>query len=186
MRGNTVIRVMYGIHLLKGGLWEQLPRPVRSKHCPRKACGRCINRFDHHCDWTNWWARYSKGDVTRSSCIGAGNHVTFFVMLVAIAFDLLLSMLACAVGATPLSRRAPDSTTALFNVPSEVEGAVYVVWFAVRERAAAWLLIVLAGARLREWCTRVTPANSSPAELRDGAHQDPIPRGRGRHSRGAL
>ena len=46
----------------------QVFQPVRAKHC--KACGRCVERFDHHCLWLG-------------SCVGRRNHRRFFWLLVA-------------------------------------------------------------------------------------------------------
>jgi len=43
-------------------------QPVRAKHC--RACGRCVERFDHHCLWLG-------------SCVGRRNHRRFFWLLVA-------------------------------------------------------------------------------------------------------
>lgn len=44
-------------------------RPQESRHC--FICNRCVDRFDHHCNWLN-------------NCVGLGNHVQFYVFLLMI------------------------------------------------------------------------------------------------------
>lgn len=46
-------------------------RPPHAKHC--RHCEKCYLRFDHHCVWLD-------------SCIGAGNHLSFLLLLVFVAF----------------------------------------------------------------------------------------------------
>lgn len=61
---------------------EQHPRVA---HC--FVCGRCIQRFDHHCVFLN-------------NCIGAGNYLFFLLFLLYTAFLLFLtgaSLIATAV-----------------------------------------------------------------------------------------
>jgi len=41
-------------------------KPLRGKHC--RSCGRCVARFDHHCQWIN-------------NCVGAANHFPFLVLV---------------------------------------------------------------------------------------------------------
>ena len=46
-------------------------RPSDAKHC--RHCEKCYLRFDHHCVWLD-------------SCIGAGNHLSFLLLLVFVSF----------------------------------------------------------------------------------------------------
>lgn len=53
-------------------------RTPRSRHC--NLCGRCIDRFDHHCPWVN-------------NCIGKGNFKEFYTFV----FCQLVYLLAVSV-----------------------------------------------------------------------------------------
>ncbi len=44
-----------------------------SKHC--KKCNKCVNSFDHHCNWLN-------------NCIGKTNYPFFYALLIVLIFDL--------------------------------------------------------------------------------------------------
>ena len=44
-------------------------RPQESRHC--YICNKCVDRFDHHCQWLN-------------NCVGVGNHTLFFIFLISI------------------------------------------------------------------------------------------------------
>ena len=44
-------------------------RTDRSRHCT--FCGRCVERFDHHCPWIN-------------NCVGIGNHHYFISFLLSV------------------------------------------------------------------------------------------------------
>ena len=48
-----------------------LVRPSHAKHC--RHCEKCIVQFDHHCVWLD-------------SCIGAGNHLSFLLLLMFVVF----------------------------------------------------------------------------------------------------
>lgn len=51
-------------------------KPQESRHC--YICNRCVDRFDHHCQWLN-------------NCIGIANHSYFFVYLIFTWTYLLLA-----------------------------------------------------------------------------------------------
>jgi DHHC palmitoyltransferase len=53
----TTVRVLRGFQII---------RPLRAKHC--RTCGRCVERLDHHCPYTN-------------NCVGLKNHRYFILML---------------------------------------------------------------------------------------------------------
>ena len=50
-------------------------RPKQSKHC--YICNKCVDRFDHHCNWLN-------------TCVGIGNHGYFFAFLILIGIYIVL------------------------------------------------------------------------------------------------
>ena len=47
----------------------EILRPQESRHC--FICDKCVDRFDHHCQWLN-------------NCVGAGNHSFFYMYLISI------------------------------------------------------------------------------------------------------
>jgi hypothetical protein len=53
----------------------EIVRTDRSRHC--SVCGKCVERFDHHCPWIN-------------SCVGCGNHGVFALFIVSM-YALLIS-----------------------------------------------------------------------------------------------
>jgi len=69
------------LRLLNGGEFRSIcvvcraSRTMRSYHC--KDCGRCVNRFDHHCPWID-------------NCVGLGNQRSFYCFMI-VLFSLILS-----------------------------------------------------------------------------------------------
>ena len=57
-------------------------RTSRSRHCT--ICGRCIERYDHHCPWVN-------------NCIGVGNHNVFYLYIVTQFMVLLTAFSQCVI-----------------------------------------------------------------------------------------
>lgn len=55
---------------------------MESRHC--KICGRCVERFDHHCLWIN-------------NCIGEKNYPQFMAMLSSAVLFCLLFIIAVGV-----------------------------------------------------------------------------------------
>ena len=55
-------------------------RTPESRHC--FICNKCVDRFDHHCQWLN-------------TCIGAGNHVWFYAYLITIWCYLVFNIYIC-------------------------------------------------------------------------------------------
>lgn len=53
----------------------EVVRTDRSRHC--SICGKCVERFDHHCPWIN-------------NCVGTGNH-GFFALFILSMYTLLIS-----------------------------------------------------------------------------------------------
>jgi hypothetical protein len=58
----------------------EIIRTDRSRHCT--FCGRCAERFDHHCPWIN-------------NCVGIGNHhyfITFLLSVIALLATVLTTI----------------------------------------------------------------------------------------------
>ena len=55
-------------------------RPNGAKHC--SICNKCVDRYDHHCQWLN-------------TCIGIGNHFSFYLYLISIWCYLILVNVTC-------------------------------------------------------------------------------------------
>lgn len=54
----------------------------RTRHCP--LCGKCSDRFDHHCPWIN-------------NCIGRGNIKRFYLFLTVQACYLVSALYSCII-----------------------------------------------------------------------------------------
>jgi len=55
-------------------------RPQESRHC--YICNKCVDRFDHHCQWLN-------------NCVGVGNHSVFFMYLLSVWSFLVMLDFVC-------------------------------------------------------------------------------------------
>lgn len=58
----------------------EILRPQESRHC--YICNKCVDRFDHHCQWLN-------------NCIGVGNHTRFYLFLISIWVYLVFIDIVC-------------------------------------------------------------------------------------------
>ena len=58
----------------------EILRPQESRHC--YICNKCVDRFDHHCQWLN-------------NCVGIGNHTVFDLFLVSIWCYLVFLDFVC-------------------------------------------------------------------------------------------
>jgi hypothetical protein len=64
-----------------------------SKHC--KECNRCVENFDHHCNWLN-------------NCIGENNYRYFFTLLITVLLDLFYSIGVYIYGIVVYINRTPE------------------------------------------------------------------------------
>ena len=51
----------------------------RSKHCG--VCNRCVDEFDHHCDWLN-------------NCVGRSNYKLFIVLIIIVGLFSIIQFIA--------------------------------------------------------------------------------------------
>lgn len=61
----------------------EVVRSYRSKHCA--ACGRCVERYDHHCPWID-------------NCVGVGNHAVFYVFVLLLFFNVIFCLCVMWLG----------------------------------------------------------------------------------------
>ena len=59
----------------------EILRPEDSRHC--YICDRCVQRFDHHCQWMD-------------TCIGVGNHNYFLMFIISMWAFLALNIVICS------------------------------------------------------------------------------------------
>ena len=55
----------------------------RTRHC--EICGKCIERYDHHCPWIN-------------NCVGIKNHNIFYALIINLFIYLLIGIIMCGIG----------------------------------------------------------------------------------------
>ena len=55
---------------------------ITSKHC--KKCDKCIEEFDHHCNWLN-------------NCVGKDNYIWFYVLLLFLILYLSYNVSVCCI-----------------------------------------------------------------------------------------
>lgn len=86
----------------------EILKPQNSRHC--YVCNKCVERFDHHCQWLN-------------NCVGISNHGFFFTFLIMIWIYLTLVTSACFYGIIVIikgqlkeSLQTSTSILVLFNI----------------------------------------------------------------------
>ena len=79
-------------------------RLPKSRHC--NICGKCVDRYDHHCPWVN-------------NCIGRANHSRFYahlILILAYCTTSLINAIATLVSDRPVKSEISSTLTTGFSI----------------------------------------------------------------------